>query len=603
MSRLLIIIGLWLLPHSVSAEELRPLAASPANSTWPDLPVANIVDEHVFNQLRELDISPSPLTGDNEFLRRLTITTIGQLPTAAEVRAFVADNRSDKRTRKVEEMLSHTRHAAVWANRFGEMTGNNIETLEGPDELKPKRVKMWHDWLRRRFEQNMPYDRLARAILTATSRSGSAMDEWIESEEALVRSARDGFESPYAERPELDLFWRREVANKDYPVEEIAERVASNFLGVRINCARCHKHPFDVWTQDDYRSFVAIFSQVRFDMSPELRANFADRLESRRRQVAEGKTVGPPMSRVREVYIAKESHDTNDPARKMLAPKALGGPVFLASATKQIPAGATPFDARIGLVDWLCQPENPYFARNIVNRVWAYNFGRSLVEPLDAHSNANPSSNPKLLDALVADFIEHKYDIRHLERLIFNSTTWQLSSEPNETNIKDRNHFARGYTRIPSAETVIDMWHDAAGVSANFGESVPAGVRAVDIGPSALVDKRWDRLLKLFGRTSRTLTCDCEPPTGPSIRQTLALMSEPGLISDLSKGRLKPLLETKLTDDEILDELFLSTISRPPTADERAIALQTRPEPAERMRFFEDILWGLMNTKEFVTNH
>ncbi len=603
MCRILNIVVLCLLARSAFADEPRTQSALTTTVTWPTLPVGSFIDAHVFDQLHELEVVPSPLSSDTEFLRRLYITTTGQLPTAAEVRGFIADQQSDKRARKIDELLAQKLHAAIWANRFGEMTGNSVDTLEGPDELKSKRAKMWHDWLRKRFERNTAYDTLVREILTATSRAGSNIDEWIDSEESLVRAARNGFDAPYADRPALDLFWRREVANKDYPVEEIAERVASNFLGVRINCARCHKHPFDVWTQDDYRSFVAIFSQVRFDMSPALRANFADRLEKRRAQIEAGQTVGPPMPRVREVYIAIEQHDASDLGGKSPPPKALGGPVLSASTTSPAAAGDTPFDARIGLVDWLCEPNNPYFARNIVNRVWAYNFGRGLVEPLDTLSNTNPPSNPKLLDALVADFIEHKYDIRRLERLILNSTTWQLSSEPNETNIKDRAHFARAYTRIPAAETLIDMWHGAAGVSTNFGDSVPDKIRAVEIGPSALSDTRWDRLLKLFGRSSRTLTCDCEPPSGPSIRQTLALMCEPGLAANLSEGRLKPLLETKLTDEEILDELFLSTVSRLPTSNERSIALQAHPVPAERSLFFEDILWGLMNTEEFVTNH
>jgi Protein of unknown function (DUF1553) len=349
---------------------------------------------------------------------------------------------------------------------------------------------------------------------------------------------------------------------------------------------------------------VSIFSGVRFDMSPELRADISDRLEKRRAQVDAGKDVGPPMPRVREVYIVPQRHDACDEAAdKPSSTKALGGPALLASAEKQPSARVTTFDARAAFVDWLSERQNPYFARNIVNRVWAYNFGRGLVEPLDSLSVANPASNPKLLDALVADFIEHKYDIRRLEQLILNSMTWQLSSEANETNVKDRNHFARAYLRIPPAETVVDMWHDAAGVSANFGDGVPPGIHAVEIGPSALRDKRWDRLLKLFGRSARTLTCDCEPPQGPSVRQTLALMSDPSLMSDLSKGRIKELLQTKLSDDEVLDELFLSTVSRQPTADERSAALQIRPAPEDRMRLFEDILWGLMNTQEFLTNH
>jgi hypothetical protein len=560
--------------------------------SWPELTTANYIDDHIFGRLRELRIVPSPLASDTEFLRRVTLTTTGQLPTADEVRSFVADRAPDKRARKIDELLSHKLHAAVWANRLSEMTGNSLDTTEGPDELKPKRAKMWHDWLRARFETNTPYDVLVRQILTATSRGEESIDAWIDEETSLVRATREGFSSRYADRPTLDLFWRREAPNADYPVEALAERIASNFMGVRINCAKCHQHPFDRWTQDDYRSFVNVFSQVRFDMSPALRTAFADRLQNRRDLIAAGEEPGPPPPRLREVYVRPSANGPSS-SPPTPAPKSLGG--------QEIPAAAS--DYRATFMDWLGDPQNPFFARNIVNRVWAHHFGRGLVEPLDGFSTANPPSNPELLDALATDFVRHGYDLRHLERLILNSSTWQLSSEPNATNTDDHTHFARAYVRMPPAETVIDMWHGATGIVTNFGDDVPAGVHAVEIGPNRLSDKRWDRVLKLFGRSARTQTCDCEPPAGPSIRQTLAFMNDPGLVADLSTGRLKTLLDSKRSDDEILDELFLSTLSRWPTAEERTATAQALQTSEARAQFWEDALWGLLNTREFITNH
>jgi hypothetical protein len=576
---------LWLAPP-LAADEIPQATSGAPPVAWPDLEAANFIDERIFARLRELEMVPSPLATDAVFLRRLSLTTIGQLPTAAEVRAFLADEKPDKRARKIDDLLSHKLHAAVWATRFSDWTGNSMDSLEGPNELKSKRAKMWHDWLRKRFEQNVPYDDLVRGILTATSRGAGTVDDWIDREAALIYSARKGFDAPYAEREDLDLFWRREDVGNKYPAEELAERVAASFLGVRINCARCHNHPFHPWTRADYQGFTSVFRQVRFDMSPELRARLADRIDDRRRRAADGGELGPPLPGLREVYFADRPRAVQDPPAK-----ALGGPEL---------AGRDP---RVALVDWLNEPQNPFFARNLVNRVWAQHFGRGLVEPLDGLSTANTAAHAGLLDELAADFVEHGYDIRRLERLILNSTTWQLSSEPNDVNRADRGSFARAYVRMPPAETVIDMWQAATGIALDFGDGVPDGIRAVELAPSTIAHAHWNGILKLFGRSARMQTCDCAPAGSPSIRQTLALMSDSDLLGDLWKGDLPVLLEAGLGGDELLDELFLRTLSRPPTADERAAAGEAVRAAKDPFQVFEDILWGLVNSQEFITNH
>jgi hypothetical protein len=462
---------------------------------------------------------------------------------------------------------------------------------------------MWHDWLRRRFAQNVPYDELVRGILTATSRGDARLDDWIDQEAALIYAARAGFDAPYADHPALDLFWRR-GSEQAYPAEDMAELVASSFLGVRIGCARCHAHPFDRWTQQDFRSLANVFAQVRFGMSPELRAALFDRLEQRRALVAAGEEPGPALPRLREVYLAEAVSDLTDPSTAVrLAPRALDGPILEPVEPATSPPGGPRRDRRVALMDWLAAPDNPYFARNIVNRVWAHYFGRGLVEPLDGFSTANPPSHPELLDALAADFVESGYDLRRLERLILNSTTWQLSSTPNEANASDRRHFSRAEVRLPSADVLIDMWRAAAGATPRFGDDVPAGIHAVEIGPSRLGNGDWDRLFTILGRSPRTQRCDCHPPPGPSIRQTLALMSDPTLLAGLSAGRLPALLDAKLSDAEVVDELFLSALSRLPGEDERRTACAHVSAAASRAQAFEDILWGLLNTQEFVTIH
>jgi len=313
MARFGLIVGVCLIVQPPACGESADAGGSTSGGS--DTPVVNFIDEQILARLRSEGVTPSPLSSDAEFLRRLTQTTTGQLPTANDVRAFLADDRPDKRARKIDELLAHPLHAAMWATLVCEMTGNDVESLEGPDELKPKRAKMWHDWLRRRFAANMPYDELVRAILTATSRvEGESANRWIDREAELAYTAREGFDTAYADRPSLELVWRRSLGGQAYPIEEMAERIASSFMGVRIGCAKCHTHPFDKWTQQDYRAFANIFSQVRFDLSPELRRTLAARLEKRRSQRASGQALDTPLPRLGEVYLTEKPRALLDEA-------------------------------------------------------------------------------------------------------------------------------------------------------------------------------------------------------------------------------------------------------------------------------------------------
>ncbi|HEY1379427.1 MAG TPA: DUF1549 domain-containing protein, partial [Gemmataceae bacterium] len=503
-------------------------AAAPPGFTYPDVSAANFIDREVTAKLRLLNMVPSEPTTDAEFLRRVTIDTIGSLPGPDEVRAFLADPSPDKRQRKIDELLVHPLHAALWATKFSDITGNDTDALELPNNLRGRRSQMWHDWLRKRVQENVPYDELVRGILTATSREGMSPHEWIERQKKLDEELEAGWSSHYADRKTLDLFWRRRMA---VPLEQWGEKVAAAFLGVRLECAQCHKHPTDKWTQVDYRAFANVFQQVTLGASPETRAainevNAARRAEGKKNNqintlrelfLGGGETLGPGKG-AKGANKAFRHPDTNQP----LEAKALGGP--------QIPV-VRGQDAREKLWEWMRSPDNPYFARSFVNRVWAHYFGVGLVEPVDDFSQANPPSNARLLDALAKDFVEHGYDIRQLERTILESRTYQRSSVANETNKFDKNNFARGYVRPMMAEVVVDVLDAALGTEEQWGNEAPAGRKMVEVGASRLNNNNLGYALRIFGRPPRTTACDCERASDPALPQTLFRMTDKSVVA------------------------------------------------------------------------
>jgi hypothetical protein len=558
-----------------------------------EVPVADVVDRAVDAKLRALGLEPSGPASDTEFLRRITLDVIGTLPAPTEIRSFLADRSPDKRARKIDELLAHPMHAALWATRYLDITGCDVAALEGPPQLRSPLARMWHDWFRRRFADNMPYDKVAHGVLCATSRDGADVRTWLESGTARLTAAQTGKGTNYAAKPSLDLFWRRFSGDAYFPVEQMAERVATAFLGVRIECAQCHKHPFDRWTQTDYRSFANVFAFVQFGLSQEALAAVAALLEERRRSDPHGAL--PPTPRMLEIYdAAHPSRRLTDPATALsLTPRALGGPAL------DVDHG----DPRESFFAWLSTPSNPYFAPSFVNRVWAVYFGTGLVEPVDSFSVANPPSNPRLLEALATDFVAHGYDIRRLERTILSSQAYQRSSAPIEGNREDHGNFARALPRPLLAEVLVDALNDALGVQGQFGPDGPAGARAIEIATNRVESPDLARIFRIFGRPERTAVCDCERPRAPAVPQTLFLMTDPGLLAKIKSGRLRVLLECGQSDSEIVDELFLASLSRPPGDDESRAALEHIQERTDRAAAFVDILWALINTREFVLNH
>ena len=665
---------------------------------YPQVPEVNYVDREVFAKLKKLNVVPSELSDDGEFLRRASLDTVGSLPAPGEVRAFLADKDPDKRSKKIDELLAHPLHAALWATKFSDITGNNIDAMEQPQQLRVKRSKMWHDWFRRRVADNTPYDEIVRGILTATSRDGKPPEEWVKEALAIEQQAQKGFDTDYAKRASLDLFWRRTA----FTPEQMAEHTAAAFLGVRLECAQCHKHPFDRWTQADYRSYANVFAGVRFAVSQETQQAVAKELAERRKAAAEAlaavdkefadrkkaaeekadkenaerrkaaeekvekeiaerrktelaklgddpdgpkhkaavdklermladrrkealaaadkdnasrkRTALAPVEQeiarrkaavqaqfdvrnqpqLREVYVTNQPppRQPNRPDTSEYKPKALGGPGIENKG-----------DPRQALFEWLRRPDNPYFARSFVNRVWAHYFGLGLVDPVDNFSVANPSSNDRLLDALAKDFVAQNYDLRHLERTILRSRTYQLSATPNETNKHDRNGYARSYPRRMMAEVVVDALNSALGASENFGTDAPPNSRAVEVAPNRVQNQTLANVFRLFGRPPRTATCDCERASEPALPQTLYLMTDPAVLGKITGGRLKSLLTQKRSDEEAVEELFLATLTRFPTEKEKRRALEHVRGKQDRQAGFVDVTWALINTREFILNH
>lgn len=577
-----------------SIRVLVPFEAKPG-VRFPAGAESSYIDQHVFTKLRRLNLVPSQTSSDTEFLRRLTIDTIGCLPTPDEVRRFLADKSANKREKKIDELLRHPLHGALWATKFSDITGNNTDALENPPQLKSKLSQMWHEWLAKRFRDNMPYDEIVRGIVTATSRDGLTPEEWLKRVKKLEEEMAKGFQTSYSEKESLDLFWRRQ---QRIPIELWGEKTAAAFLGVRLECAQCHKHPTDRWTQVDYRSFANIFLPVTFGVSPQA-AKVINAENNDRREKAKDPKRRRQIIQVRELFAGTVRGNglTHPDTNRPLIPKALGGP--------EIPIRPGQ-DPRQPLYDWMRSSENPFFARSFVNRVWAHYLGAGIVDPVDDFSLANPPSNAPLLDALAADFVKDKFNVRRLEKTVLMSRTYQLSSKPNDTNRLDSKNFSHAQIRPMMAEVVVDVLNSALGVTETFGNDVPKDVRMIEIGASRLQNPNVNYALRIFGRPPRTTACDCERAMDPALPQTLYRMTDQNVLAKLRapNSRLFKLLREKnKKDDEIIDELFLAALSRFPSTEERTAVHEELEAEGNRDTVFVNTLWALINTREFILNH
>lgn len=579
--------------------------------TYPSVPEFNYIDREVFAKLRRLNIIPSDLCSDEEFIRRVTIDTIGSLPTSKEVRDFLADQDANKREKLIDRLLAHPLHASLWATKFCDITGNNTDGLENPPQRKTYLSQMWHDWFRKRMENNVSYDKIVRGVLTATSREGGkSPEDYLKEIEAYETAQEKNEATNYADRETLDLFWRKQ---QRVTIEEWGEKTAAAFLGVRLECAQCHKHPFDRWTQADYRAYSNIFSGVAtVGISPEATKFFREankkRAERSQQRIAELRRMGMavnalPVGPLREVFIGRGGTPLRDPdTNAPLGMRTLGGPEI------KVKTGEDP---RVPLMDWLASKDNPFFAQSFVNRVWGHYFNVGIVHPVDDFSLANPPSNPKLLEALAKDFIESGFNIRAIEKRVLMSRTYQLSSVANETNRFDRNNYARAYVRPLMAEVVVDVLNDALGTSERWAAAEgKEGTRAIEIGASRVNNANVAQVFRVFGRPPRTSACDCERSMEPALPQKLYLMADGGFLTKLRQpnNRIVQVLKEHTDDEKALEELFLATLSRKPTEKDLATfrahkAKKAPTNAAGRRELFTDVMWALLNTTEFIFNH
>jgi hypothetical protein len=492
-------------------------------ANYPAFPGNNFIDGHVIRKLKKLNVAPSELCSDSDYLRRVYLDVIGTLPTADEARRFLADKRSNKRELLVDELLERPEFADYWALKWA-------DTLRVDRQiLGHKRAYAYYRWIRESIAQNKPFDRFARELLIA--------------------------EGPLEETGPANFY---KVLTKP---GETASTLSQVLLGVRIACAECHHHPYDRWSQTDYFGMTAFFTPVSLRPSP--------RGESIQVQ-------GDPVTK----------HPRTGDA---IQPYAL--------ATK-MPDKAPAGDRRLVLAEWMTSPSNPWFARNLANRVWAHMLGRGLVEPIDDVRDTNPPSNPELLDALAKHVVETKFDVKQLIRAIAKSRTYQLSSKPNASNEKDEMNYSRSLFRRVDAEVMLDMVSQTLGVPERFG-GAPPGTRAIQLWDS----KVTHYFLKLYGRPQRATACECERNHEPSVSQVLHLLNSPEIHAKLTyeRGNIAKWVREKKSDADLVDEIYLTFYSRFPDDAERKTSLaHLRGNPGQRRQAAEDLAWTLMNTLEFV---
>jgi len=511
---------------------------------WNPPPSANQVDVLFFSRLREVEIHPSPLCDDATFLRRASLDLTGQLPSADEARSFIADADPQKRARLVDRLLETPAFAEFWAIKWSDLLRNEERTLDR------KGVANLHAWIRTQIADNTPLDDFARRLLTAC---GST---YAEPAANYYRALRDP--------------------------ESRAEATAQVFLGLRLQCAKCHNHPFDRWTQDDYYSWGNVFAQVDYKVLENNRRDSNDKHEFDGEQIVYSRDDG-----------ALKDPRTGKPT-----------PARLLSATDPLP---TETDRLAAVADFVTSPDNPWFARTQANRIFAHLFGRGLVDPVDDIRITNPPAYPELLDWLAADLVAHGFDQRHTIRTLMNSSLYQLSSEPNDTNRDDDTHFARSTVRRLTAEQLLDSIMLATGADVPFN-GYPPGTRARQIAGVAAIRPRSqapsmaDRFLTRFGKPPREQSCDCERPDESTLAQTFELISGP-LMDDLLArpgNRIEQVLASHTDNTAVIDDLYWTTLSRPPSPPEQQAALQHLDTHTNRRTATEDLLWSLVNSAEFL---
>jgi hypothetical protein len=501
---------------------------------WAAPPESNYIDKHVFAKLKMLSIQPSELCTDQEFLRRATMDACGVLPSAAQSRAFLASTDKDKRAKLADELLERAEYADQWTLKWADVLRSNRKAI------MVKGTHVFQKWLHSHIEKNSGLDVVAHDLLTAGG------DTYANPPANFYRVARD----PTA----------------------LAETTAQLFFGIRMQCAKCHNHPFERWTQDDYYSMAAFFARVKQRKDPSDPAT-------------------NPKDAAEFIYLDRAGEVIQPRTNQKMAPKFMGG---------KVPEIAPGKDRREVLATWLTAPENPFFARSVANRIWFHLMGRGIVDPVDDFRDSNPSASDELLDALAKDFVAHKFDAKYLIRTIMNSRTYQLSSKANKFNEDDSKYFSHAVTRLHTAEQLFDALCQVTEVPEKFA-GFPLGTRAVQL-PDGDANHPF---LKAFGQPARELACECEREGDSNLGQALQLINGPAVNDRLRKDNnlVGKLLAKKINNDAMLDELYLTTLNRAPTSAESSVLLKHVAEAQDQRRAWEDVHWTLINTKEFLFRH
>ena len=502
---------------------------------YPAATEHNFIDAHVYRRLAQLRIVPADVCSDAEFLRRVYLDLIGTLPTADEARRFLADERPNRRVLLVDELLVRPEFAAYWALKWSDLLRVDRQALGHQGAYAQYR------WVRQSLAEGKPLDQFAREIVAASG--------------------------PLAENPSANFYKAVPEPGK------AASTLSQIFLGVRIECAQCHHHPYDRWGQDDYFAMAAYFAPLSRKSTP-----------------------------LGEILVASGKAEAAHPRTgEKIEPRPLGverNSFRSANGIKSVLP-----DPRHELADWMTAPDNPYFARNLANRVWAHLLGRGLVEPVDDVRATNPPSNPELLDALAADLVKQKFDLRGLIRTICASRVYQHAARPNPTSERDEQNYSRALLKRLDAEVLLDAVCQATGVPEKFSGAA-AGTRAIELWDSQVEHD----FLRLFGRPVRQSACECERVVEPSVAQVLHLLNSERVQQKLSheRGRIARLCREQPDDAKLVEELYLTIFSRLPSDGERKLAtdhLQRAPSADARRAAAEDLAWTMLNSLEFVFNH
>lgn len=494
--------------------------------TAPNTPPANYIDELVDTKLRNLRVLPSGQCDDETFLRRVTIDITGLLPTPDEYQAFLADNDPAKRSKKIDALLERKEFSEIWAMKWADLL-----MIRSTNQVSEKAVHLYSDWLTNQISNDVPLNQMVKELISATG---------------------GNFKNPAANFYQVE----RETL-------KMSENVAQVFLGIRVQCAQCHNHPFDRWTMNDYYSFAAFFGQMGRKQGDDYRETI--------------------------VYDTGSGEVKHPVGGRPMPPKFLGGDSPDVQGK----------DRRAVLADWLASSDNPYFATSVANRVWAHFFGVGIVEPVDDIRVSNPPSNPELFTALGARFVSYNYNFKQLVRDICNSHAYQRATETNESNQDDTKNFAHGLIRRIPAESLLDCISQVTDSPEKF-RRLPLGARAVQIADG----NSGNYFLKTFGRSDRDTVCACEATTDPTLSQALHLLNGETLERKIRGGAgFKQLAGAKLPPAETIEKLYVGCLARKPTPEETKRLEAILAQEPNRETGLHDLYWAMLNSREFLFNH